>query len=107
MVQKVQECMFLETSQCFCLTSPGEVGCWCAENSERHPYNKGYMKASASSQKSWAASEKKVHVPWGKYYLVKEETARKIKAQQTTYISSAAKLCTAAGTTHTDGGHNQ
>lgn len=53
MVQKVQECMFLETSQCFCLTSPGEVGCWRVESLEEHPYNKGWMKVSASSQKSW------------------------------------------------------
>lgn len=49
----MQECMFLETSQCFCLTSPGEVGCWRAESLEEHPYNKGWMKVSASSQKSW------------------------------------------------------
>lgn len=26
---------------------------------------------------------------------------------QTTYACSAAKLCTAAGTAHRDGGHNQ
>lgn len=86
MVQKVQECMFLETSQCFCLTSP-EVGCWHAETLEGHPYNKGYLKVSASSQKSWDTKCKKVHDPWGKY-LVKEETAKKIKAyhRQLTYV---------------------
>lgn len=59
MLQKVQESMFLETSKCFCLTSPEEVGCWRAESLEGHPYNKGYMKVLASRQKSWDSKGKK------------------------------------------------
>lgn len=59
MVQKVQEHIFLESSHFFCLTSPGDVGCWHAESTEGHPYNKSYMKVSASSQKSWDRKWKK------------------------------------------------